>query len=141
MSHDTWRQQEMSFIPYKSVFCGTRVIMYELLRSSKWNRFLTTIPPTIFRSSIGINEKNTSHFISSTKHITQVCIFLLFYLVLWRCSENVSARTLTCHLVLTRVRDRFVIYWQNNDLLHAKTVIYNVKDRNSINSHYKISTA
>ena len=42
---------------------------------------------------------------------------------------------------LNRVGDRFVIYWQNNDLLHPKTMIYNVKDRNSIDSHYKISTA
>ena len=37
-----------------------------------------------------------------------------------------------------RVRDRFVIYWQNNDLLHPKTMIHSVKDRNSIDSHYKI---
>ena len=42
---------------------------------------------------------------------------------------------------LNRVRDRFVIYSQNNDLLHLKTMIYNVKDRNSIDSHYKSSTA
>ena len=40
-----------------------------------------------------------------------------------------------------QVRDRFVIYCQNNDLLHPKTMIHNVKDRNSIDSHYKISTA
>ena len=32
----------------------------------------------------------------------------------------------------SRVGDQFVIYWQNNDLLHPKTMIYNVKDRNSI---------
>ena len=31
-----------------------------------------------------------------------------------------------------RVRDRFVIYCQNNDLLHPKTMIYNVNDRNSL---------
>ena len=42
---------------------------------------------------------------------------------------------------LHRVRDQFVIYCQNNYLLHSKTMIYNVKDRNSIDSHYKISTA
>ena len=40
----------------------------------------------------------------------------------------------------TRVRDRFVIYCQNNDLFPPKIMILNVKDRNSIDSHYKIST-
>ena len=44
-------------------------------------------------------------------------------------------------ILYSRVGDRFVIYWQNNDLLHPKTMIYNVKDRNSTDSHYKISTA
>ena len=39
--------------------------------------------------------------------------------------------------VLYRVRDRFVIYCQNNDLLHPKTMIHNVKDRNSVDSHCK----
>ena len=33
-------------------------------------------------------------------------------------------------LSVYRVGDRFVIYWQNNDLLHPETIIYNVKDGN-----------
>ena len=104
-----------------------------------WTVFLAWSCLVVFKCNMCAARRK----VSSKKYVINISI-------IWRFHRHVNSKERlvwkTCFLrenfgALIRVRDRFEIYWQNNDLLHPKTMIHNVKDRNSIDSHYKISTA
>ena len=99
------------------------------------------------------NFMKRSHFWSpcppmrSTPPLREILDLPLITFILWllvnQCSMRVNQKSKSKNVwrkgTYFRVRDRFVIYCQNNDLFHPKTMISQCKI--SIDSHYKISAA